>query len=247
MPRCISITWQGPPDCTAEQASDIAEWIEGQWGNKKYGRAVLPNTAADFEGVVNFTTGNIVADGKSYTTAGYCSRIAGLICGTPANISVTAAPLPEVESVEEKTRAELDAAVDAGKFVIWHDGDKVKAGRGVTSLTTLTGKSAAYQKIKLVDMICKIERDQRLLIEDEYIGKYPNTYDNKTFLLNAVRQYLDTLAKEGMIAEDFGVDIDLDAQEAYLKEQGVNTDDMDELAIKKRSRKRSLYPRKPSR
>ena len=72
---------------------------------------------------------------------------------------------------------------NAGKFVLLFDGTKVKTGRGVTSLTTTTSKPALLKKIKIVETLDLIKRDLRLLVEDEYIGKYANSYDNKCVLV----------------------------------------------------------------
>ena len=59
-------------------------------------KAVLPDCTADTEGVINFVNKTIRTKSKTYTTAQYCSRIAGIIAGTPMTISCTYAPLPEV-------------------------------------------------------------------------------------------------------------------------------------------------------
>ena len=129
----------GPPDCTETEATAIAAWIAGRRSSDAaICKAVLPNKAADSEAVVNFATGDILVGTSEFTTAEYCSRIAGLIAGTPMTISCTYAPLPEVSDVGRLTREAMDAAVDAGKFILFHDGEKVKVARGVNSLQTTT-------------------------------------------------------------------------------------------------------------
>lgn len=50
-------------------------------------KAVLPDCTADTEGVINFVNKTIRTKSKTYTTAQYCSRIAGIIAGTPMTIS----------------------------------------------------------------------------------------------------------------------------------------------------------------
>ena len=62
-------------------------------------KAVLPNIAADHEGIINFTTGDIVVGDKTYTAGQYCSRIAGILAGTPLNVSSTYFVLSEVDDV----------------------------------------------------------------------------------------------------------------------------------------------------
>ncbi|MEY8372651.1 phage tail sheath subtilisin-like domain-containing protein [Merdimmobilis hominis] len=224
----------GPLDCTAQEAQAIAAWVKERRGEHSKVKAVLPNLAADQEGVVNFTTGGIQAGGKTYSTAAYCSRIAGLIAGTPMAISCTYAPLPEVTDVTRLSRAEMDAAVDAGEFLLYHDGQKVKVARGVNSLTTfLPEKGKEYQKIKIVETLDMISTDIRRTAEDGYIGKYANSYDNKLLLVTAVKSYLENLEAAGILAAGASqVGIDLAAQEAYLKGTGVDTSSMSEQEIK---------------
>ena len=64
-------------------------------------------------------------------------------------ISCTYAPLPEVSDVGRLTREAMDAAVDAGKFILFHDGEKVKVARGVNSLQTTTQDGPAHLLVHL--------------------------------------------------------------------------------------------------
>ena len=70
------------PAIATEDVSDISSWVILQRdSNKKTFKAVLPNVSANHEGVVNFTTDNIKVGVKTYTTAEYCARIAGILAG----------------------------------------------------------------------------------------------------------------------------------------------------------------------
>lgn len=223
----------GPDDLTAAEAGVIKTWLVKQRGdNHAIYKAVLPNLAADSEGIVDFAAEGILADGQEYDTAAYCGRMAGLIAGTPMNQSITYAALPEVEDIDRMTAAEMDAAVGAGKLILYHDGEKVKCGRGVNSLTTVTGRSDVWKKIKLVELLDMLQQDIRLTIQDNYIGKLSNSYDNKLQLVTAISVYLQALAKDGLIEKDFACGIDVDAQDAWLQEQGVSTVEMSEQEIK---------------
>lgn len=54
---------------------------------KRYiGKAVLPNVDADDEGVINFTATGIKVGSDEYETGEYCSRIAGVLAGTPIGL-----------------------------------------------------------------------------------------------------------------------------------------------------------------
>ena len=224
----------GPPDCTAEEAQSIAAWVKARRLEHKTPKAVLPNLAADNEAIVNFITEDIQVGNQVYTAAQYCGRIAGLIAGTPLTIACTFAPLSEVEDVARMTPEQMDKAVEDGKFFLFHDGQKVKCSRGVNSLTTtVQGKGAAFQKIKTLEAIDQIQSDLRLSIQDSYIGKYANSYDTKCLLIAAVKGYLESLELEGVLKEGSVVEIDLARQRNYLSSQGMDTESMDDLAVKK--------------
>lgn len=224
----------GPPTCTAEQATEIKNWIIAQRSNKRYPKAVLPDTAADNEGIINFTTDEIKSGTQEYTTAGYCGRMAGLIAGTPAAISCTYAVLPEVTGVKRLTDAEMDAAVDRGELIIFHDGEKVKVGRGVNSLTTTTDtKRDPWKKIKIVETIDMIRDDLRILTQDNYFGKFSNIYDNKCLLIIAISTYFAQLEAEGILrAGESSVEINVEKQRQYLKDKGVDVANMTDQEIK---------------
>ncbi|MFZ7103356.1 MAG: phage tail sheath subtilisin-like domain-containing protein [Peptococcaceae bacterium] len=224
----------GPPDCDSDEATALATWISSQRANNFTPKAVLPAKAADSEAIVNFTTDEIKVDAAEYATAGYCSRIAGLIAGTPMTISCTYAPLPEVTDVKRLTKAEMDGAIDNGEFIIFQDGEKVKVGRAVNSLLTTTqDKGDIFKKIKIVEAVDMIKNDIRMTAQDNYIGKYANSYDNKCLLIAAVGGYFTQLEQIGILqAGSSLVGIDLAAQEAYLQSTGVDTSVMTEQEIK---------------
>lgn len=223
--KAMNFDWlAGPAGCTAEQAGEIAQWIKACWEDKDYKRAVLPNQEGNFEGIVNLQEDEIIAGGKTYTAAAYCSRIVGMICGLEAERSLTYYPLEEVESVSQKTRAAMDQAIDGGKLVLWHDGEKVKIGRGVTSYT---GKEGYKKKIRLVDIICRIKTDLTREIEDGYIGRFSNTYQNKLALTTAILGYFSQLEQAGLISNS-DCQIDLEKQRAYLASKGIDVSEMTE-------------------
>jgi len=225
----------GPPNVTAAECEVIKVWItERRSDDDAICKAVLPDTAADSEAIVNFTTTGNKVGAVTYTAAQYASRIAGLIAGTPMTISGTFAPLAEVSDVARLTREEMDAAEEAGKLILFHDGEKVKTGRAVNSLQTTTeAKSDLYKKIKLVEAMDMIRSDVRLTIQDSYIGKYANSYDSKCLLVTAIKAYLESLEREGIVQPGSStVGIDVEAQEAWLKEQGVDTSVLTEQQIK---------------
>ena len=105
----------------------------------------------------------------------------------------------------------------AGKFVLFDDGEKIKVGRGVTSLTTLTGKQSPWKKIRVVETMDMINNDIVELAEDNYIGKYQNTYSNKCLLLSAIKTYMDEILVNGLI-EDYSIEFDVEKIRKYVIE-----------------------------
>lgn len=197
-------------------------------------KAVLPKMAGDSDAVVNFTTDNIEVGEETFATKDYASRIAGILAGTPLVTSATFQVLPEVTGVPRLTEAEAGTKIAAGELILFHDGEKVKIARGVNSLVTTTqDKGDQFKKIKIVDTLDMIHDDIKRTAEDNYIGKVPNSYENKLLLINAINAYFEQLEVEGIL--DRGKNkcqIDVQAQASYLKVIGMNADEMSEAEIK---------------
>lgn len=224
----------GPADCTADEAETIALWVASQRENNgtKY-KAVLPNYGADKYYIEDFASTGMAKGDVVYTTAEYCSRIAGLLAGTPMKISATYAPLTELADVDRLTKEELDDAVNAGKLMLKWDGRKVKLNRAVNSLvTTSEGMLDSFKKIKIVEIMDLIRTDITQTVEDSYIGKYSNTYENKLLLITAIRGYFMGLEQDSLVQPGYTVDIDVDAQEQYLVAKGIDTSEMTEQEIR---------------
>ncbi|AFM02377.1 Phage tail sheath protein [Desulfitobacterium dehalogenans ATCC 51507] len=233
----------GPPDCTAAQATEITSWVAAQRANGLTPKTVLPHKAEDSESVINFTTAGIKVGEDTYDAPGYCSRIAGLIAGTPLTISCTYAPLPEITDVTRLAKGDMDTAIDHGEFIVFHDGEKVKVGRGVNSLqTTNPSKGEIFKKIKIVEAVDMIRNDIKMTAQDNYIGKYANSYDNKCLLITAISGYFAQLELDGILqAGSSSVGIDIEAQEAYLQAAGVDTSAQSEQDIKEANTGDKVY------
>lgn len=232
------------PGISSADATAMATWVIGLRDTKNLKvKAVLPNTAADHEGVINFATDSIEIGGVTYTAAQYCSRIAGILAGNPLSISATFQVLPEVDDVPHLTTSQFDTAIDAGKLVLMNDGEKVKIARAVNSLTTLTSnKGADFQKIKLVDIMDMIYSDIKKTTNDSYIGKIPNTYDNKCLLIMAIRAYYESLEDQQLLDRGKNsVDIDIDAQKLYLQSIGVDTSSMSDQQIREANTRDKIF------
>lgn len=217
------------------KAQEIATWVKTMRAKKKRIKAVLPHTAADHEGIINYTIdknvhaedvtqpdGSVERITTEYNCEQYCGRIAGLIAGTPLQISATYAPLPELDDC---TRLDdIDTPVGKGEFIIFYDGEKVKTVRAVNSfVTTAQGKGDSYKKIKIVDTMDLIADDITKTAQDSYLGKYPNNYDNKGVLITAIKGYFRQLSMDEIIDGDYEVTFDIEALKAYHLGKGKYT------------------------
>lgn len=96
----------------------------------------------------------------------------------------------------------------------------MKLDRAVTSFVTTTGtKGDSFKKIKLVECMDMIKTDIQSTVQDNYIGKYANSYNNKCLLITAINSYFKTLASEGVI-ESGAAEVDITAQRTYLEGLG---------------------------
>ena len=221
------------PGVTEEEKEIVLQFIKEQRTQfHRTFKSVLPNCAADTEGIVNFATDNIKVGTKTYTTTEYCARIAGILAGLPLNRSATYYVLPEVESITESETPDED--VDSGKLILINDGTKIKIARGVNSLTTFTDeKGQDFSKIKIIEAIDMIRDDVRTTFEDEFVGKVENSYDNKIVFIAAVNKYFKDLASRGVLYDKYDnmAEIDIDATREYLSKT-KDVSEWDEEAIK---------------
>ena len=237
--EALKFTYLVYPEATTEESTTIATWIKAQRTQKDNKvKAVLYKTAADNEGIINLTNEYFEVKTKKYTGQQYLSRIAGLICGTPATIACTFAPLPEVTGVEFVDRETLDSRIDNGEFVVFDDGEKIKVARGVNSyVTTVQDKGKSFKKIKLVELMDMVHDDIKKTAEDNYLGKYANSYDNRCLLITAINGYFLELEAASLAEKGKNnCSIDVEATKIYLMKNGRKTKEelkqMKEIDIK---------------
>ena len=236
----VKFTYLVIPQIRDSQVREIASWIKSMRTVKHImAKAVLPNCPADNEGVINFTNSIIKTKDKSYTTAEYCSRVAGLLAGTPMTIATTYAPLSELVEVEMQTKEQQDARVAAGEFFFFSDMQQIKVARAVNSfITTYQGKGDQFKKCKIVELLDMIHDDIRQTGHDSYIGKYANSKENRDLLCTAITGYFKTLETEGLLEVDENeAFIDIQAVKNWRMANGLNTkeelESMDDAEIKK--------------
>ncbi len=208
------------PDATGNETVTLSSFvIEQRDTYHKTFKLVAANAPANHEGVINFTTAEIKVDTKTYSTEGFCPRIAGVLAGMPVNRSATYFVLPEVDSIEESQTP--DADIDNGQLILINDGTKIKIARGVNSLTTTSDtKSDDFKKIKIIEAVDMIRDDIRTTFEDDFVGKVENSYDNKIVFLAAVNKYFRDLASQGVLYDQFDnkAEIDIEGNRDWLSQ-----------------------------
>lgn len=233
----IKFNYLAVPCATEEEAASLVSWIKSKRSNdKKTYKLVVANQIADDEGVINFTTGGIKVKEKTYTTQEYTCRLAGIFAGLPFTRSSTYFVLPEVTEIEDHENPNAD--IDAGQLILINDGEQIKIGRGVNSLTSLTGdKNAAWQKIKILEVMDMITDDVRDTFDKHYIGKYNNVYDNQILFIIAVNAYLKGLAGQQILDPSYEniSFIDANAQRLAWESVGEDTSEWNDQQVREMS------------
>ena len=226
---------------TDGQLADMIAFVKEEINvNKNKIMGVFPFAATeDCDGIIGceftaYTTSEThTATSGTYTAEEYCSRIAGFIAGTPFTQSITYGTLNDLSNCNRLTVVEQDEAVDAGKLILMHDGEKVKIVRGVNTFKTTTKtKSISFKKIKIVNIMNLIYDDLVKTIRDEYIGKFNNDYDDKCILVTAINAYFMNLVTQSVITSG-ECQIDLEAQRNYLRMAGEDVTEMTDKEILK--------------
>ena len=259
--------WMAIPTVETDgKIEDIVSWVKSQRDNNNFMiKAVLPNAdSADCEGIINWTSklykdetsdngdNTVTITRKTYTAEQGTPRIAGILAGTDVTISATYAPLKDFDDVERLDPEARNTAVGAGKLLGFWDGEKVKLDRAVTSFVTTTGvKGDSFKKVKLVENMDMIKSDIQTTIQDSYIGKYANSYDNKCLLVTAINGYFNTLISDKVLGSG-SCKINVEAQRNFFVSQGgklvidgetVNVEDCSDDDIKRGNTKSKVFLR----
>lgn len=230
----VKYNYLAMPDAKEDEVTTIVSYIKSKRKNdKKTVKAVVANSKADDVGIINFTTNGIVVGEETYTAQQYTARIAGILAGLPFTRSATYYELSEVKSITEIEDA--DTAINNGELILINDGEKVKIGRGVNSLTTVTAdQKEDWKKIKVVDVMDMIIDDVRDTFNDNYVGKVQNTTDNQILFIVAVKAYFKGLAAQNILDPNYSntADIDVAAQRLAWESIGTDTSVWDDTQVR---------------
>jgi len=204
-------------------------------------KGVFGTTGSDLEYIVDIKVSGC-KDINGNSLSNQDARVGGILAGLSPSRSATYFVIPEV--VETEAHVDIDAEIDTGHLVYLNDGSKVKIARGVNSFTSFTPeKGELFSKIKNVETMDEIRYSVRRVVEDDYVGKYTNSLDNKNLVLVAINQYLKTLADNNYLNPSFNNECILDLQEHldYAERNGVDTTGFNETEIKKIDTGDNLY------
>ncbi len=229
----------GPHDITEDEVATVKDFVVAYRKKNPTLQAVLPNCAADDRGIINYTSAVHVGD-KVISPAAYCSRIAGALAGLPTTCSCTNLTLDEVTGVESIATEKMDeeaaqnAAIAAGQLIVVHDGLRGKIARGVNSYVTLAkGEKDSLKKIKVTEGEGLVDFYANQAIDQGYMGKVINSYDNRCLLMVELKLMFQKLEGQGIfLPGTSGAEIDIEAQRKYMEANGVDTTEMDLQAIK---------------
>jgi len=256
------------PTGNAKEQEDLASWVKSQRNNKyKTFKAVVANVAADHYGVINFTSDHIrivnpeytdalrEADGdeskvtvpqyKTYSTANYTARIAGVLAGLSLDRSATYYELSEV--VDCDAYEDIDENINNGELCLFdeQDGNGVKIARACNSLHTFTTDMGQdFRFIKIIEAIDMIRDDIRDTFKEEYAGKVINDYNHKMLLVAAIGVYFRGLKGNVLDSSDTTqnyVDIDEAAQKNYAILHGDNVEKMTVQQIREYNTGTNVY------
>lgn len=228
----------------------LASWVKTQAAKARSYKCVVYDVTPlpDDMHVVNFVNESVTfADDRGEKTGEYylpsllailavCNVVRGCTNYHCSNLSF-------VEEV-----ADNDAAVGAGKFILFNDEDgAVRVGQGINSLTTLDGKTKTedMQFIETVEAIDLMRDDITSNFRGNYLGTYRNTRDNQLLFIAAINSsYFRQLAQEDILDRNYAnaSSIDVESQRAAWVASGKSeAADWDDDTVKATPFKRSVY------
>lgn len=169
------------------------------------------STGFNHEGVVNVGVSGVL-DGTTYSSAQVACYIAGLMGGQTLKESLTYSKTVFDDVTPRLTHSQVESAINAGTLVLVHDGEKVIVEKGINTLTSLAaGQGNGWKKIKIIRIMDAIATDTAKAAQDNYIGKLLNNNDGQVAVLNAIKNYFETLSPD-LLAPDFTVEVDTEKQ-----------------------------------
>ena len=192
-------------------------------------KAVVYDYPADYEAIVNFTGKDL---GHEITSEQFCVDVACVLCSLDANEGVTNKNVKTVKTCDIKS--DYDTHVQSGELFLYNDGRNIKFSTGVNSLQTIEDDQSDFLcKIRVLEVIDMVKSDLYELMDETYIGKYGNSYENRRVLVAGINSYLKTITQEGYLSTDIlsYAELDVEGTRKYLEDKYIDTSEMDDKAI----------------
>lgn len=176
-------------------------------------QCVLYNISADDEGVINVKN---------------CKEVVPWVLGAEGGCAVNKSCTNkrydgEAEVVTDYTQSQLEAAIQAGEFVLHKVGDEVRVLTDINSLVTLTDeKGEVFQSNQSIRVMDQIANDIAVLFNTKYIGAIANNMTGRNALWLDIVSHHKELQKIGAIENFSGEDVVVEAGET--KKSVVVTD-----------------------
>lgn len=244
----VKTGWITIADGTTEDFTTLATWIKGQVAKKKNYKAIVFDlaTAPDEKHIVDIKAQKVIFNDDSIGEkegVTYLPSLIGILASCNINRSSTYFVCSNLKRVEEV--ADKDAALQAGKFILFNDGDVVRIAQGINSLTTTNGKTLTEDMkfIETVEVMDMIQDDINTVYKD-YIGSYKNKYNHQVLLISAINGYFTSLADEDILDEEYEnkSDISVEAQrKAWLAVGKAEAKDWNDIQVRKNTFKRKVF------
>lgn len=228
----------------------LASWVKAQAARARSYKCVVYDVTPlpDDMHVVNFVNESVTfADDRGEKTGEYyLPSLLAILAVCNVVRGCTNYHCSNLLTVEEV--ADNDAAVGAGKFILFNDEDgAVRVGQGINSLTTLDGntKTEDMQFIETVEAMDLMRDDITSTFRGTYLGNYRNTRDNQMMFIAALNSsYFAQLAAENILDPDYtnAASIDVAAQRnAWVASGKAEAADWDDDTVKATPYKRTVY------
>lgn len=259
--RTVKTGWLAIAGQSAEDGLALAAWVKTQVGTRKksYKAAVYNvTTAPDDMHVVNFVNEKVTFADSRGEQGGvqYLPSLIGIFAVCNVTRGCTNYLCSNLRAVQEV--ADNDAALGAGKFILFNDEDgAVRIGQGINSMTTTDGKTRTedMQFIETVEAMDMMRDDITSTFRSTYLGNYRNSRDNQMAFIGALNaSYFAQLESENILDPDYKSEddengehgnkafIDVDAQRAAWVASGKSeAADWDEDTVKANPFKRTVY------
>lgn len=147
-------------------------------------------TTANYEGVISVENSPV-----DTSNADLVYWVAGAEAGCEINKSNTNAEYDgEYEPNVSYTQAQLEDALDAGKFIFHKVGEEVRVLEDINTLTTFTDeKSEDFKYNQTIRVIDQIGNDIAVIFNTRFLGKIPNDDSGRASLWNELVKYHQNL------------------------------------------------------